>query len=97
MRSTGLVQHLAARAILVLLILVPFTVLLTARKTSLAWLVWTVVSLWALMDAVRLTTLAFPERHSPTRAIAVAILAAVNMALSLGLALSPSAWISAVH
>lgn len=94
MGNTGRVSQLAAWAILVLLILVPSTVLLTARKASLAWLVWTIVSLWVALDAVQLTTLAFPERHSPTRAVAITMLAAVNMALSLALALLPTAWIS---
>lgn len=94
MRSTGRVSQLAARALLVLFILVPSTALLTDRKMSLAWLVWTVVSLWAALNAVQLTTLAFPERHSPKRALAIAMLAAANMVLSLALALFPTAWIS---
>ncbi|MGB9104399.1 MAG: hypothetical protein WCC59_06565 [Terriglobales bacterium] len=95
MRNTGRVSQLAAWAILVLFILVPPTVLLTARKASFAWLVWTVVSLWVALNTVQFTTMAFPERHSPRRALAITMLAAVNMALSLGLALLPTAWISA--
>jgi hypothetical protein len=94
MRNTGRVSQLAARALLVLFILVPSTALLTARKASLAWLAWTVVSLWATLNAVKLTTLMFPERHSPKRALAIILLAAANMALSLALALLPTAWLS---
>ena len=95
MQSTGRVSQLAARASLVLLLLVPATVLLTARKASLAWLVWTIASLWAALNSIQLTTLAFPERHSPKRALAITLLAAANVALSLGLALLPGDWISA--
>jgi hypothetical protein len=95
MRSTRRVSRLAAKALLVLFILVPLTALLIDRKASLAWLVWTVVSLWATLNAVKLTTLVFPERHSPKRALAIVLLAAVNMALSLALALLPTAWLSA--
>jgi hypothetical protein len=94
MGNTDRVTQLAASAILVLLIVVPSAVLLTFRKPSLAWLVWTFVSLWAALDSVQLTTLAFPAHHSPTRAVAITMLAAVNMALSLALALAPTAWIS---
>ena len=94
MRNTGRVSQLAAWAILVLLVLVPATALLTARKASLAWLVWTVVSLWATLNGVQLTTLVFPERHSPKRALVVIMIAVVNMARSLGLALLPAAWMS---
>jgi hypothetical protein len=36
----------------------------------------------------------FPERHSPKRALAIILLAAANMALSLALALLPTAWLS---
>jgi hypothetical protein len=95
MLNTSRVSQLAASATLVLLILVPSTVLVTAHKASLAWLVWTIVSLWAALDAVQLTTLAFPEHHSPTLAVAITILAVVNTALSLALALLPPAWINA--
>ena len=95
MQNTDRVTQLAASAILVLLIVVPSTVLLTFRKPSLAWLVWTAVSLWAALDSVQLTMLAFPERHSPTRAIAITMLAVVNVLLSLALALSPAAWMTA--
>lgn len=84
-------------SILVLFILVPLTGLLTARKASLAWLVWTILSLWVVLNAVRFTTLAFPERHSPTRALVVVMIAVVNMVLSLGLALLPTAWISSLR
>jgi hypothetical protein len=97
MQNTGRASQLATWAILVLFVLVPPTVLLTARKASLAWLVWTIISLWVALDAVQLTTLAFPERHSPTRAIAVTMLAVVNMALSLALALLPPAWINSLR
>jgi hypothetical protein len=90
MRNTGRAGQLGAWAILVLLIVVPSTVLLTVRKASLAWLVWAVISLWASMDSVQLTTRAFPEGHSPARAVAITILAAANAALSLGLALLPT-------
>jgi hypothetical protein len=95
MRHTGRVSQLAARTLLVLLVLVPSTVLLTATRPSIAWLVWTVVSLCVVLNAVQLTTLAFPESHSPKRAIAIAMLAAANMVLSLALALLPTAWLSA--
>ena len=97
MRKTGRVSQLAAWAILVLFVLVPPAGLLTARKASLAWLVWTVVSLWVVLNAVRFTTLAFPERHSPTRALVVIMIAVVNMALSLGLAVLPTAWINSLR
>ncbi|MFI5087564.1 MAG: hypothetical protein ACHP7I_04160 [Terriglobales bacterium] len=95
MRHRGGVSQLAARALLVLFILVPSTALLFDRKASLAWLVWTVVSLWAALNAVKLTTLVSPERHSPNRALAIILLAAANMVLSLALALLPTAWLSA--
>lgn len=94
MRNRRRVSRLAAKALLVLFILVPLTALLTARKASLAWLAWTVVSLWAALNAVKLTTLVSPERPSPKRAIVIAMLAAANMALSLALALLPTAWLS---
>jgi hypothetical protein len=95
MQNTDRVTQLAASAILVLLIVVPTTVLLTFRKPSLAWLVWTIVSLWAALDSVQLMTLAFPSHHSPARAIAITMLAVVNVLLSLALALSPTAWMTA--
>jgi hypothetical protein len=94
MRNTHRVSRLAAKALLVLFILVPATALLIVRKTSLAWLAWTVLSLWAALNAVQLTTLVSPERPSPKRAIAIAMLALTNMALSLALALVPSAWLN---
>ena len=97
MRKKGRLSRLAARAILVLFILVPPAGLLTARKASLAWLAWTIVSLWVGLNVVKFTTLAFPERHSPTRALVVVMIAVVNVAFSLGLALLPSDWISALH
>ena len=96
MRKRGRVSQLAARAILVLLVLVPSTALLTARKASVAWLVWTIVSLWVALNAVQFTTLAFPERHSPKRALVVIMIAVANMVLSLGLALLPTAWINSL-
>jgi hypothetical protein len=71
--------------------------LLTARKTSLVWLAWAIVSLWTALDAVHLMQLAFPDRHSPRRALAIIMLAVVNVAMSLGLALFPAAWLSASH
>jgi hypothetical protein len=94
MRNTGRASRLAVWAILVLFILVPPTALLTARKASLAWLVWTILSLWVVLNAVQFTTLVFPERHSPSRALVVIMIAVVNMALSLALALLPTAWLS---
>ncbi len=97
MRDTGRVSRLAAWAILVLFILVPATALLTARKANLAWLVWTIVLLWVALNAVQFTTLAFPERHSPTRALVVIMIAVVSMVLSLCLALMPTDWISALR
>ena len=96
MQFTDRVTQLAVSAILVLLIVVPSTVLLTFRKPSLAWLVWTAVSLWAALDSVQLTMLAFPERHSPKRALVVIMIAVANMVLSLGLALLPTAWINSL-
>ena len=96
MRKRGRVSQLAARAILVLLVLVPSTALLTARKASVAWLVWTIVSLWVALNAVQFTTLAFPERHSPKRDLVVIMIAVANMVLSLGLALLPTAWINSL-
>lgn len=95
MRHKRRVSRLAARALLVLFVLVPSTALLFERKASLAWLAWTVVSLWATLNAVKLTTLAFPERHSPKRALIIALLAAANMVASLALTLLPNAWLSA--
>jgi hypothetical protein len=61
MRNTGRVSQLAARALLVLFILVPLTALLFDRKASLAWLAWTIVSLWAALNAVQLTTTVAPS------------------------------------
>ena len=97
MRNTGRASRLAARAILVLFILVPPAGLLTARKASLAWLAWTIVSLWVALNVVKFTKLVFPERHSPARALVVVMIAVVNMALSLGLALLPTAWINSLR
>ena len=97
MRNTGRVRQLAARAILVLFILVHAAALLTARTASLAWLVWTIVSLWVALNAVQFTTLVFPERHSPKRALVVIMIAVANLALSLALALLPTAWINALR
>jgi hypothetical protein len=71
--------------------------LLTVHKASLAWLVWTFASLCVALNAAPLTTLILPEYHSPTPAAAIAMLALVNMALSLYLALVPTAWLSAFH
>ena len=97
MRNTGRVRQLAAWAILVLFILVPATALLTARKANPAWLVWAIVLLWVALNAVQFTTLAFPERHAPTRDLIVIMIAVVSMALSLCLALMPTDWISALR
>jgi NADH:ubiquinone oxidoreductase subunit K len=95
MRNTGRVSQLAAWVILVLLVLVPCAVSLTAPKANVAWLVWTVVSLYVVLNAVELTTLAFPESHSPKRAMAIILLAVANILISLALALLPAAWFSA--
>jgi hypothetical protein len=97
MRKTGRVSRLAARALLVLFVIVPLTALLFDRKTSLAWLAWTVLSLWAILNAVKLTTLVSPERHSPKHALGIILLAAANLAFSLVLALLPTAWLSTFH
>ena len=94
MLKTGRVSRLAARALLILFILVPLTALLTDHRASLAWLAWTIVSLWAALNAVQLTTLVSPERHSPRRALLIVMLAAVNTLLSLGLALLPTGWLT---
>ena len=94
MGHKGGVSRLAAKALLVLFLLVPATALVAVRKASLAWLIWTVVSLWATLNTVKLTTLVFPERHSPRRALLILLLAAVNVALSLALALLPADWLS---
>jgi len=95
MRNRNRASQLVAKALLVLFILVPGAALLADRKASLAWLAWTVVSLWATLNTVKLTTLVFPESYSPKHAVAVATLAAANMAISLALAVSPAAWLSA--
>jgi hypothetical protein len=97
MRKTGRVSQVAAWSILVLLVLVPCTGLLTIRKASFVWFAWAIVSLCVALNAVRLATLVYPESHSPRRAVAIALLALANVALSLVLALMPSAWISALH
>jgi hypothetical protein len=94
MRDTGWVSQLAARALFVLFIIVPLMALLFDRKASLAWLAWTVLSLWAILNAVKLTTLVSPERHSPKHALGIILLAAANMVFSLALALLPTAWLS---
>lgn len=102
MRNAAQLSQLAAWAILVLLVLaplllVPSTVLLTARKASLAWVAWAVVSLLVALNPVRFTMLAFPERHSPQRALAISLLAVVNVVLCLGMALVPTGWMSPIR
>jgi hypothetical protein len=70
--------------------------LLTVNKSSrVAWLVWTIASLCVALNAAPLTTLILPEYHSPTPAIAFAMLAIANVVLCLCLALVPTAWLSA--
>lgn len=96
MRNAGGVSRFAAWAILVLLVLAPLTLLLTVNKASRpAWIVWAIASLCAALKAAPLTTLILPEYHSPTPAVAFALLAIVNMALSVCLVLVPTTWLTA--
>ena len=94
MPSRGPGSQLVARVILGLLILVPFGALLAVRNVSMAWLAWTVLSLWAAVEAAQITSLAFPENRSHARTFCVALLAGANAVMSLILALAPSTWIS---
>jgi len=97
MPKTSRVSQLAVWSLLVLLFLVPCTGLLTIRKANLAWFAWTIVSLCVALNSVQLMTLIIPERHSPRLAVVIAMLALISMALSIVLALMPSAWIAALH
>jgi len=82
-------SQIAALTALLLMLIFPFAVAVSVPPVSLAWLAWSLFSFWAALDAVRLTTLAFPVRHSPKVAIAITVLAGVNILVSLGVALIP--------
>ena len=90
----GRASQVLAWSIFVAMILVPPAMMLAGFRPNLAWLAWTIVSLWVALDAVKLTMMAFPSHHSPLRSVAVTGLAVMNMVLSLGLALWPAAWTS---
>jgi len=93
--KTGGAGRLAAWAILAFLLLAPPTLLLTVHEAGRAeWIVWAIVSLCIAMNAAPLTTLILPEYHSPTPAVAFAMLAIVNAALCLFLTLVPTSWLS---
>ena len=96
MQDTNRFSSFAARTILALLIVIPVVELLTFGTPSLTWLVWAVISLWAMLDAIRITMLAFPDRHSSSIA-AVTLLAAINFVASLCMAFFPATSMRSLH
>lgn len=80
----------AAWGLIVLLILVPVWVLATPSSGNLVWLAWAVVSIWAALDAVRITIRAFPSSHTPTLVAALTLLGLLNFALALYVVINPT-------
>ena len=77
-------RQFAAWAVIVLLMAVPPGILFAPRTRSIDWVVWwVVVSIWAGLCAVPLAIHAFPERYKPSFAVAIAVLALVNLLFSL--------------
>jgi hypothetical protein len=83
------VRQFAAWVVIVLLIAVPAWILLPG-KPGIAWVVWwAVVSIWAGLFAVRLAIHAFPGQSKPSFAVAIAVLALVNLLFSLSVLVIP--------
>jgi hypothetical protein len=84
------VWQFGACVVIVLLVAVPAWVLLTPATRSIDWFLWwVVVSIWAGLDAVRLALHAFPGHNKPTFAVAIAVLALVNVLFSLSAIVLP--------
>lgn len=78
------VRQFGAWLVIVLLLAVPPWILLASGTRSIDWVVWwVVVSIWAGLCAVPLAIHAFPERYKPSFAVAIAVLALVNLVFSL--------------
>lgn len=84
------VRQFAAWAAIVLLMAVPAGILFAPRTRSIDWIVgWAVVSIWAGLYAVPLAIHAFPEQYKPSFAVAIAVLALVNLLFSLSAIVFP--------
>lgn len=84
------VRQFGAWVVIVLLLAVPLWILLAPGTRSIDWVVWwVVVSIWAGLDAVRLALHAFPGNNKPTFAVAIAVLALVNVLFSLSAIVLP--------
>ena len=78
------VRQFGAWLVIVLLLAVPLWILLASGTRSIDWVVWwVVVSIWAGLCAVPLAIHAFAERYKPSFAVAIAVLALVNLLFSL--------------
>lgn len=80
----------AARGTLALLIAVPGFAILAIRERNLLWIVWSMISLWAALDARNVAAFAFRARRR--RAVrGILGLAVCNLAISLWLMFGPIA------
>lgn len=78
------VRQFGAWLVILLLLAVPLWILLASGTRSIDWVVWwVVVSIWAGLCAVPLAIHAFAERYKPSFAVAIAVLALVNLLFSL--------------
>ena len=93
-RSQGLpdrVRQFGAWVVIVLLMALPVWVAFAHGTSSIAWITWwAVVSVCAGLYAARLATQAFPGQSKPSFAVAIAVLALVNLLFSLSALLFPS-------
>ena len=84
------VTQFAAWAVIVLLMAVPAWILFAPGTSSIAWVEWwAVVSIWAGLFAVRLAMHAFPGHYKPSFAVAIAVLALVNLLFSVSAIVLP--------
>ena len=84
MGNTNGMVRFGARLVIALLIVIPVWLLLTPNAVNVVWIAWTVVSLWAALNAVLLAVRGFPEHHRPSLILVITVLALVNVAISLG-------------
>ena len=83
-------RQFGAWVVIVLLWAFPLWILLAPGTRSIDWVTWwVVVSIWAGLDAVRLALHAFPGNNKPTFAVAIAVLALVNVLFSLSAIVLP--------
>jgi uncharacterized SAM-binding protein YcdF (DUF218 family) len=77
-------RQFASWAVIVNLFVVPTWIWFAAGTRSIAWGVWGVVSIWAALNAVHLATRAFAGQCKRSLAVAIAVLALINLVFSLG-------------